>query len=46
MEQDITKKGQLNNMQLDFKFKAGNNKKYKADGIQNSAVYAKELTTS
>ena len=27
------KKGQMNDMQLDFKFEAGNNKKYKVDGI-------------
>ena len=29
-------------MQLEFK--AGNNKKYKIDGTQDSAIYAKELT--
>ena len=30
-------------MQLDFKFKAGHNKKYEVDGIWNSAVYTKKL---
>ena len=30
-------------MQLDFEFKASNNKKYKVDGICDSAVYAREL---
>ena len=30
-------------MQLDFEFKAGNDKKYKVDSIQNSTVYAREL---
>ena len=30
-------------MQLEFK--AGNNKKYEVDGIQDSAVYAKKSTT-
>ena len=43
LEQDTTKKGQVNDMQL--KFEAGNNKKYKFDGIWNSAIYAKKLTT-
>ena len=36
------KKGQVNDTQLDFEFEAGNNKEYEVDGIQNSAVYAKE----
>ena len=36
------KKKQVNNMQLDFGFKAGNNKKYKIDSIWDNAVYAKE----
>ena len=30
-------------MQLDFKFKTGDNKKYKVDSIQDSTVYAKKL---
>ena len=38
------KKGQMNDMQLDFEFKAGNNKEYEIDGIQDSAVYVKEST--
>ena len=42
LEEDITKKGQRNDTQLNFKFEAGNNKEYEVDGIQNSAVYAKE----
>ena len=29
-------------MQLDFKFEDSNNKKYKVDSIQNSAVYTKD----
>ena len=33
LEQDITKKEQVNDMQLDFKFEAGNNKDYKVNGI-------------
>ena len=33
-------------MQLDFKYEAGNNKEYKIDGILDSIVYAKKLTTS
>ena len=32
----------MNDMQLDFEFKAGNNKEYEVDGIRDSAVYAKE----
>ena len=35
----------MNDMQLDFEFKAGNNEEYKVNGIQNSAVYAKESIT-
>ena len=42
LEQNTTKKGRINNMQLDFKFEAGNNKKYKVDGIWDSTIYAKE----
>ena len=33
LEQNTTKKGQVNDMQLDFKFKAGNGKEYEFDGI-------------
>ena len=32
----------MNDTQLDFEFEAGNNKKYKVDVIQDSAVYTKE----
>ena len=45
LEQDTTKKGQVNDTQLDFKFEAGNNKKYEVDGIWDSAVYAKDSAT-
>ena len=34
----------MNNMQLDFEFGAGNNKKYEVDSIWNSAVYARKST--
>ena len=42
LEQNITKKGQVNDTQLNFEFEAGNNKEYEIDGIWDSAVYAKE----
>ena len=42
LKQDTTKKGQMNDTQLDFKFETGDNKKYEVDSIQDSAVYAKE----
>ena len=42
LEQNNIKKGQVNDMQLEFK--AGNNKKYEIDGIWNSTVYNKEST--
>ena len=42
LEQDTTKKGQVNDTQLNFKFEAGNNKEYEVDGIRDSAVYARE----
>ena len=45
LEQDTTKKGQVNDMQLDFEFETGNNKKYEVDGIWDSAVYAKDSAT-
>ena len=32
----------MNDTQLDFKFEASNDEDYKVDGIQDSAVYAKE----
>ena len=43
LEQDTTKKGQVNDMQLEFK--ARDHKEYEVDGISDSAVYAKESTT-
>ena len=36
------KKGRVNDMQLNFEFKVGNNKEYEVDGIWDSAVYAKK----
>ena len=33
----------MNHIQLDFEFEAGNGKKYKVDGIEDSAIYAREL---
>ena len=42
LELDTTKKRQVNNMQLDFKFEASDNKEYKVDGIWDSVVYVKE----
>ena len=42
LKQDTTKKGQVNNMQLDFKFEADNDKEHEVDGIWDSVVYAKE----
>ena len=45
LKQDTMKKGQVNDTQLDFEFKVGNNKKYKVDGIWDSAVYARKSAT-
>ena len=45
LEQDTTKKGQVNYTQLDFEFKASHDEEYKVDGIWNSAIYAKKWTT-
>ena len=44
LEQDTTKKGRVNDTQLDFEFEAGDDKdkEYEVDGIRDSAVYAKE----
>ena len=42
LEQDITKKGRVNDMQLNFEFEAGDNKEYEVDGIWDSTVYARE----
>ena len=33
LEQDISKKGQVNDTQLDFEFEAGNSKEYEVDSI-------------
>ena len=44
LEQDTTKKGRVNDTQLDFEFEAGDDKEYEVDGIRDSAVYAKEST--
>ena len=45
LEQNTTKKGQVNDTQLDFEFEAGNDEKYEFDGIWDNAIYAKESTT-
>ena len=47
LEQDTTKKGRVNDTQLDFEFEADNDKdkEYEVDGIWDSAVYAKESAT-
>ena len=44
LEQDSTKKGQVNDIRLNFEFEAGDNKEYKVEGIQHNAVYARELS--
>ena len=43
LKQNITKKRQVNNKQLEFK--AGNNEKYKVDSIENRVVYTRESAT-
>ena len=43
LKQNTTKKGQVNNTQLNFEFKASDNKKYKIESIRDSAIYAKKL---
>ena len=45
LEKDTMKKRRVNDIQLDFKFKAGNNKEYEIDGIWDNIVYAKESGT-
>ena len=40
LEQDTTKKGRVNDMQLEFR--AGDNKEYEVNSIRDSAVYTKE----
>ena len=42
LEQDTTKKGQVNDMQLNLEFDTDNNKKYEVKGIGDSAIYARE----
>ena len=42
LEQNSTKKGRVNNTQLDFEFEGGDNKEYEVNGIWDSAVYAKK----
>lgn len=42
LEQNITKKGQVNKNAIQLKFEANNNEKYKFKSIWNSAVYEKE----
>ena len=42
LELHTTKKGRVNDTQLDFEFEAGNDKEYEVDGIWNSAVYTRE----
>ena len=32
----------MNDTQLNFEFEAGNNKEYEIEGIQDSAIYARE----
>ena len=41
LKQNTTKKGRVNDMQLEFE--ANDNKEYEVNGIEDSAVYAKEL---
>ena len=45
LEKNTTKKGRINDTQLNFEFKAGDNKKYKVNGIRHSTIYAKESAT-
>ena len=42
LEQNTTKKKQVNDTQLDFEFDAGNKKEYEVDDIWDSTVYTKE----
>ena len=37
---------QVNDIQLEFEFETGNNKKFKVKGIQNNIVYIKKLIIS
>ena len=42
LEQDTMKKGQVKDTQLDFEFKAGDDKEYEVDSIRNSTVYVRK----
>ena len=42
LEQDTTRKGQVEDNMTQLEFEAGNNAKYKVEAIWDSAVYAKE----
>ena len=42
LEQDTTKKGQVNDMQLDFKFEIGDDKKYDVVDIWDSTAYTRK----
>lgn len=46
LEQDITKKKQVENNLIQLEFKAGTNEEYKIEGIRDSAVYAKKSKSS
>ena len=43
LEQDTTKKGQVENNVTQLEFKAGDDAEYKVEAIWDSAVYAREL---
>ena len=47
LEQNTTKKGRVNDTQLDFEFEADNDKdkEYEVNGIRDNMVYVKELAT-
>ena len=42
LEQDTIRKGGINKFAEVPKFEVGNNKKYKVEAMQDSAIYAKE----
>ena len=43
LEQDITKKDQVDKKVTELDFEAGDSEEYKVEAIWNNAVYAKEL---
>ena len=45
LEQHPTKKGRVNDTQLNFEFEADHDKEYEVNGIWDSALYAKESAT-